>query len=56
MDCTSSMSPWIDEAKKNFTVVIDQVKKNCKVANMRAAYVGYRDFGDRGSDVRHMDV
>lgn len=56
MDCTSSMSSWIRESANNLVKIIQTVRQACGFkANIRAAYVGYRDFGDRGDD-RHFDV
>ena len=37
--------------------IIDQVKKKSREdSKIRVAYVGYRDFGDKGADFDHMDV
>ena len=55
LDCTSSMQSWIKESGENLIKVIQTVKNMTKFgANIRAAFVGYRDFGDRG-DVDHFD-
>lgn len=56
MDCTASMSASIKQAAKNLVQILQTVKQKSKFdANIRAAYVGYRDFGDKGDD-RHFDV
>jgi hypothetical protein len=56
MDCTSSMTPWIKEASQNLVKVIEAVKKKSrKDSIVRAAYVGYRDYGDIG-DRLHFDI
>ncbi|CAM9131372.1 unnamed protein product [Ectocarpus fasciculatus] len=47
MDCTGSMQRWIDQAKTKLLDIIDQAKKDVKNINLRVAFVGYRDFGDR---------
>ena len=50
------MSSWIAQCKENLKNIIDTVKsKTLPGANVRVAYVGYRDFGDRG-DEEHFDV
>ena len=56
MDCTYSMKPWIEESANCLVKVIQTVKSKCKFdAEIRAAYVGYRDFGDTGDD-KHFDL
>ena len=56
MDCTSSMSSWIKQSADNLVKIIDTVRQTCSFkATIRAAYVGYRDFGDMG-DRDHFDV
>lgn len=56
MDCTASMSSSIREASNNLVKIIETVKQKSKFdANIRAAYVGYRDFGDIG-DRKHFDI
>ena len=56
MDCTSSMGSWIKQSADNLVKIIDTVKQTCNFkAKIRAAYVGYRDFGDIGDD-RHFDI
>ena len=55
MDCTGSMDRWIEESAQNLCKVIDTVKNTSGFgAKIRVAYVGYRDFGDRG-DYMHFD-
>ena len=56
MDCTGSMGSWIHESANNLIKIIQTVRQTCSFkGNVRAAYVGYRDFGDRG-DRKHFDV
>lgn len=56
MDCTHSMDEWIKESSQNLVNVIEAAKKECrKDSVVRAAYVGYRDYGDIG-DKLHFDV
>lgn len=55
MDCTGSMDQWIKESATNLVKIINTVKANCRFdADIRIAYVGYRDFGDIG-DKDHFD-
>jgi len=49
MDCTGSMSSWIQHCKETLHKVIDATvarDPNCKV---RTAFVGYRDFCDKNA-------
>lgn len=56
MDCTSSMSSWIKQSADNLVNIINTVKQKASFnAEIRAAYVGYRDFGDIGDD-KHFDI
>lgn len=56
MDCTSSMSSWIKQSSENLVQILETVKQKCNYkAKIRAAYVGYRDFGDIG-DKNHFDI
>lgn len=55
MDCTSSMGSWIKESASQLVSIIKTIRSTCRYdAELRVAYVGYRDFGDRGDD-RHFD-
>ncbi|CAB1113047.1 unnamed protein product [Ectocarpus sp. CCAP 1310/34] len=47
MDCTGSMQRWIDQARTRLLDIIDQAKKDVANINLRVAFVGYRDFGDK---------
>jgi len=50
MDCTSSMSSWIDKAKATLNEIIDKVIEECKEEGnlkVRVSFVGYRDVKDR---------
>lgn len=49
MDCTSSMSLWIDRAKETLNEVIDSIVEECKNEgnlSVRVSFVGYRDIKD----------
>ncbi|CAN0134278.1 unnamed protein product, partial [Laminaria digitata] len=47
MDCTGSMQNWIDQAKDKLMDIIEQAKNDVANLNLRVAFVGYRDFGDK---------
>ncbi|CAM9496542.1 unnamed protein product [Hapterophycus canaliculatus] len=47
MDCTRSMQSWIDQAKSKLTAIIEQTKKDIANIELRVAFVGYRDYGDK---------
>jgi len=49
MDCTSSMSSWIQKAKATLIEIIDKVVEECKEEGnlkVRVSFVGYRDIKD----------
>ena len=47
MDCTTSMTPFKDEAQKNLIKIIDDIRNKCKLnAMIRIAFIGYRDFDE----------
>jgi len=54
MDCTGSMSSWIEHSKNTLSQVIDTIKEKFsepgKQLVFRVAFVGFRDFGD-GNDI-----
>ena len=46
MDCTSSMSTWIDRAKETLLQIIQNICGSCSGLKVRAAFLGYRDHKD----------
>lgn len=49
MDCTSSMSSWLQKAKDTLIEIIDNVIKECEDEGdlkVRVCFVGYRDIKD----------
>ena len=51
MDCTGSMGAWIDAAKTHLVAIIEELGQDVEVADIRVAFVAYRDFGDEGRKV-----
>jgi hypothetical protein len=47
MDCTGSMSKWIDQAHSTISDIINKVKSKVVGYLFRVAFVGYRDFCDK---------
>merc|ERR1712176_577204 len=47
LDCTGSMSSWINEAKQSIQQIITKVSKKCK-RDVRFAIAGYRDHHSQG--------
>ena len=51
LDCTSSMSSWIERAKETLLEIIDKIIEGCKEdgekLNVRVSFIGYRDIGDK---------
>lgn len=46
MDCSGSMSPWIQTAKTSITTIIANVKAEHANATVNVGFVAYRDFCD----------
>jgi hypothetical protein len=46
IDCTASMSVWIEEAKNKTVEIMDNVKRDQPNATILVGFVGYRDYGD----------
>ncbi len=45
MDCTGSMSRWIQAAREQVNSIINQVKSNFgQKATIKVGFVGYRDY------------
>ncbi|KAJ3343620.1 hypothetical protein HDU93_007501 [Gonapodya sp. JEL0774] len=44
MDCTGSMGPWLEAAKKKITGILGALREKYTEATIRVAFVGYRDF------------
>jgi len=51
MDCTGSMGAWIDAAKTHLVAIIEELGRDIEVADIRVAFVAYRDFDDQGRKV-----
>lgn len=50
MDCTSSMSSWIENAKATLIDIINEVVKECKDEGnlkVRVCFIGYRDIKEK---------
>jgi hypothetical protein len=47
VDCTGSMQMWIDQVREKVLEIAADVKRTYPNVNLRMAFVGYRDFGDR---------
>jgi hypothetical protein len=47
MDLTGSMSVWIEQAKKKTTEIFHETSKLKGAGEIRIAFVGYRDYGDK---------
>jgi uncharacterized protein YegL len=57
LDCTGSMIKWIDEAAKNLVNIIDKLKEKVSdMCNVRCAFIGYKDIGDKGQTKDHFDI
>ena len=47
LDCTSSMSLWIDRAKKTLIEIVKNVVDSCEgKLKVRVCFIGYRDHCD----------
>lgn len=54
MDCTASMRPYIDEAKKTINEIITDIRNSFAHLKYRVGFVGYRDLHD-GKDIESID-
>ncbi|OWZ01349.1 Alpha kinase, partial [Phytophthora megakarya] len=56
MDCTGSMSPWIQQAKTAMIQIIKNVKSDHPGATVRVGFVAYRDFcdGDKRLEIKSL--
>lgn len=46
MDCTDSMTHWIDAARDTLLSSLSNVKRQFPQADIRVAFIGYRDYKD----------
>jgi hypothetical protein len=46
MDITGSMGPWIQAAKDHIFDIVRKTQQDTPTAEVRVAFVGYRDYGD----------
>jgi len=53
MDLTSSMQSWISACQQLTRETVEKVVKELNFKSVRAAFVGYRDFGDSERIVTH---
>jgi len=53
MDCTSSMSSYISQCKRDINEIVRTIKEENNGVKVRISFVGYRDFdqGDRSMSV-----
>jgi hypothetical protein len=52
MDCTASMEPWIQAAKDHIVTIVNKTQQETPEAEVRVAFVGYRDYGDSPQIIR----
>jgi len=46
LDCTGSMGSWMVAAKDHLTGIMEGLREDAGVGNVRVAFVGYRDYRD----------
>jgi len=46
LDCTGSMSSWIERSKNTLKEIILNVKKENQALTVRVCFIGYRDIGE----------
>ena len=46
VDCTGSMSPWINQVKKELSTIMTYITTNNPFADIKISFVGYRDIRD----------
>lgn len=53
LDCTGSMGPWIQAAKDHIFDIVRKTRQDTPSAEVRVAFVGYRDFGEKEPIIYH---
>lgn len=56
MDLTGSMGAWMDQAKQHLTNIVNSLRDETGIGEIRVGFVGYRDYGDDGRTVQHAFV
>ena len=51
MDCTGSMSTYIEDAKKNILSIINRIIIECPGIDINLGFIGYRDYYERYTDI-----
>ena len=49
LDLTGSMGPWIHQCRQHVAGIIHALRDELAVSSVRVAFVGYRDWAERGS-------
>jgi hypothetical protein len=53
MDCTASMQPWIKSAALHIRTILHEMEVKYENTEFRAAFIGYRDYGDEEQFMIH---
>ncbi len=54
MDCTGSMGPYIDSARNNIRLIVEEIIRSER-SQMRLALVEYRDHPPQVSDISYIE-
>jgi hypothetical protein len=52
MDCTSSMGPYIEAAKREIAATIEELERDYPTSRFEVAFIGYRDYGDEEQSIQ----
>lgn len=53
MDLTGSMGSWMEQTKQHLVEIVNSLKTDTGIGDIRVGFVGYRDYGDAGRTVHH---
>eukprot|EP00604_Paraphysomonas_vestita_P001544 CAMPEP_0174818478 /NCGR_PEP_ID=MMETSP1107-20130205/1146_1 /TAXON_ID=36770 /ORGANISM="Paraphysomonas vestita, Strain GFlagA" /LENGTH=695 /DNA_ID=CAMNT_0016030341 /DNA_START=885 /DNA_END=2972 /DNA_ORIENTATION=- len=53
MDLTGSMGAWMEQAKTHLTNIVNSLKDETGIGEIRIGFIGYRDYNDNGRTVHH---
>ena len=56
MDCTGSMIPWIDTARREIRSIINCLKNQFFNLKIRVSFVGYRDYSVEGGEANMYSI
>ena len=56
IDSTNSINTYLDDIKKNFNKMINQIYENCPTSTIFTGFIGYLDFSDIDFGEKYIDI